>query len=161
MNKLVTVESAGPIRLLGNINGPIKTPCSLSTDVIIDLINNNKIVYEVNPKNYNEKVRLTRLNINSDIFPSVVKSKIATNKKVIKNNIKKRIEKTKTVENKKNADVSMTIQKSVETSKFSAANYTLMTDDKSQTSNTITTTTSSIPTSSFVSNKNSRKKRRR
>lgn len=91
MNKLVIIESSGPIRAMNNINGPIKTPCSLSINVISDLINDNKIVYEVNPKNYNEKIRLTRLNLFSDNFPSQIKSQVLNNKKMIRDTIKRRI----------------------------------------------------------------------
>lgn len=66
--KLVTIESPGKIAALGGILGPIKTPCRMDTDVIITLINSGKLVYEVNPSNVKEKVRLTRLNVLKNNF---------------------------------------------------------------------------------------------
>ena len=89
MNKLVTIESAGPIKMMGDINGPIKTPCSVSTNVIIDLLNSGKVVYEVNPKNHVEKIRLTRLNLHSNNFPANNTSKVDSRKQAIKARIRK------------------------------------------------------------------------
>lgn len=61
--KFVTIESSGKILALGGIMGPIKTPSYLDMDIIINLINSGKVVYEVNPANVKEKVRLTRVNV--------------------------------------------------------------------------------------------------
>lgn len=79
-SKLVTIETAGKLPVLGGIRGPIHTPTRLSVDIIIQLLNTGKIVMEVNPANYNEKIRLTRLNLLSQNFtkPSTVnKSPVA------------------------------------------------------------------------------------
>ena len=66
--KLVTIESYGKLHALGGIMGPIITPCRIDISTIIMLMNSGKIVYEVNPSNVKEKVRLTRLNVNKDNF---------------------------------------------------------------------------------------------
>ena len=86
--KLVTIESAGKISILGGIQGPITNPCRLSTDSIIELINSGKIVYEVNPKNSKEKIRLTRLNVYKTNFASTIKETVDKKKKVIEETIK-------------------------------------------------------------------------
>lgn len=135
MNKLVTIESAGPIKMMGDINGPIKTPCSVSTNVIIDLLNSGKVVYEVNPKNHAEKIRLTRLNLHSNNFPANNTSKVDSRKQAIKARIRKHEER---------------VQKAV------AKKETLK---QIQTTPDVKTTNSS--SGSFISNKSSRKKKRR
>lgn len=66
--KLVTVESSGIIPILGGLMGPISSPCRIEVDILISLINSGKIVYEVNPKNIKEKIRLTRMNVLNDNF---------------------------------------------------------------------------------------------
>lgn len=140
MNKLITIESTGPIKMMGNINGPISTPCSVSTTVIIDLLNSGKVVYEVNPKNHAEKVRLTRLNVNSNNFPTNNTSKVDSRKQAIKTRIRKHEER---------------VQKAV-AEKEAAKKETLK---QVQTTTEVKTTNSS--SGSFISNKNSRKKKRR
>lgn len=140
MNKLVTIESAGPIKMMGDINGPIKTPCSVSTNVIIDLLNSGKVVYEVNPKNHAEKVRLTRLNVNSNNFPTNNTSKVDSRKQAIKARIRKHEER---------------VQKAI-AQKEAAKKETLK---QVQTTADVKTTNSS--SGSFISNKSSRKKKRR
>lgn len=70
--KLVTIESYGSISELGGINGPIVHPCRLDLDVIIRMVNTNKKVFEVNPANTNEKVRLSLSNVRSENFKPVV-----------------------------------------------------------------------------------------
>ena len=66
--KLVTIESPGKLTALGGILGPITTPCYLDMNIIINLINSGKAVYEVNPKNFKEKTRLTRMNVLNNIY---------------------------------------------------------------------------------------------
>lgn len=66
--KLVTIESPGKIAALGGILGPITTPCRIDMNIIISLINSGKAVYEVNPKNFKEKTRLTRMNVLDNIY---------------------------------------------------------------------------------------------
>lgn len=166
MNKLVTIESGGPIRVMGGISGPIKTPTSLSTTAIISLINDNMVVYEVNPKNYNEKIRLTRLNINSDNFKTVTKEKIDNNKKVIKKNIQKRVNVAKAMSNNIVTPV-IDVKKNVNDEKKTMDYHFDAEPKETETATIINTNDSPISNNknvivnSFVSNKNSRKKKRR
>lgn len=166
MNKLVTIESSGPIRAMGGISGPIKTPTSLSTAAIISLINDNMVVYEVNPKNYNEKIRLTRLNINSDNFKTVTKEKIDNNKKVIKKNIQKRVNVAKAMSNNIVTPV-IDVKKNINDEKKTMEYHFDVKPKETETATIINTIDSPISNNknvianSFVSNKNSRKKKRR
>ena len=136
MNKLVVIESPGPIKLLGDIMGPIKTPCSISTNVIIDLINSGKVVYEVNPKNHNERVRLTRLNTNTNNFPSNNKSQIDSRREALRNRIRQHEQKIQKAIEEKNKEIPVIEQREEVVVK------------------------QPTPTT-FVSNKRSRKKKRR
>ena len=61
--KLVTIESYGNLHVLGGIKGPVMSPCNIDLPIIISLLNDGKIVYEVNPNNSKEKVRLTSENV--------------------------------------------------------------------------------------------------
>jgi len=61
--KYVTIESPGKLPVLGGILGPVKTPCYLDIDIVVKLINMGKIVYEVNPANVKDRVRLNRSNV--------------------------------------------------------------------------------------------------
>lgn len=76
--KYVTIESYGNIPGLGGLLGPITTPTHIDIDIIIALINGGKVVYEVNPRNVKEKIRLTRTNVLSNNFDTNVK-KVTTN----------------------------------------------------------------------------------
>ena len=67
-SKLVTVESHGKLPQLGGIHGPIITPNYISINIIISLINAGKTVYEVNPANHHDRIRLTRLNATHQNF---------------------------------------------------------------------------------------------
>lgn len=155
MNKLVTIESNGPIKAMGGISGPIKTPTSVSITTIVSLINDNIVVYEVNPRNYSEKVRLTRLNINSINFKTITKEKIDNNKKIIKKNIQERVNNAKAVTN----DVITPVVDIKKTETIEKPKPIEVRQKKSST--TISTPTKNTLTNSFVSNKNSRKKKRR
>ena len=77
--KYIIIESYGPISTLGGISGPIKTPFKLEVSKIVKLICERKVVYEVNPLNKNEKIRLTRNNISKNNFTA----KLNTTKPVI------------------------------------------------------------------------------
>lgn len=77
--KYVTIESPGKISDLGGILGPIKTPSYLDIDIVIRLINSGKAVYEVNPANINEKIRLTRMNVLKSNFNYSPKSQTSHN----------------------------------------------------------------------------------
>ena len=85
-SKLVTIESIGKIHSLGGLNGPITTPTKIKIETIIELINSGKVVYEVNPTNLKDKIRLTRLNVykNNFVKPEPVKVKHNAPKVVVK-----------------------------------------------------------------------------
>ena len=70
MDKLYTVTTPGPIPGLDNIVGPLTTPMRLSKINVLEMLKNNYEVYEHNPSNKTEKVRVTRYNINSIKFNS-------------------------------------------------------------------------------------------
>lgn len=80
--KYVTIESPGKISVLGGLLGPITTPSYIDINIIISLINSGKVVYEVNPSNVKEKIRLTRKNVLNYNFKSKVNN--GPTKEVIK-----------------------------------------------------------------------------
>lgn len=59
--RLCSVETNGPIKEMGNITGPVRK-CRLDLPKILSMINNGHVIYELNPENLNEKVRLTLTN---------------------------------------------------------------------------------------------------
>ena len=67
--KFVTIETNGHISELGGIAGPILHPCLVDLDLVIQMVNNRKKVYEVNPNNPNEKVLLSLRNVRNENFP--------------------------------------------------------------------------------------------
>ena len=75
--KLVTIETYGPIAELGGVSGPIVHPCKLDLETIIRMVNTRKKVFEVNPANPSEKVRLTLSNVRTQNFKPVVAPKTA------------------------------------------------------------------------------------
>lgn len=66
--KLVVILSNGPIALLGNITGPVLNPNWISMRVIVNLVQNGYLVDEINPDNYDDRVRLTVQNVEADNF---------------------------------------------------------------------------------------------
>ena len=78
--KYVTIESPGKLNILGGILGPIKTPCYLDIDIVVKLINMGKIVYEVNPTNIKDRVRLNRSNVLKTIFTYPVRKSTSAKK---------------------------------------------------------------------------------
>ena len=66
--KLCIVKTNGPIVEMGNINGPVLTPCRINLDVLARMVGNGKVIYEINPKNQDEQVKLTVHNVLSDNF---------------------------------------------------------------------------------------------
>lgn len=71
--KLCTITNSGPIPELGGIRGPVTKPTELPMTLIRTLINEGYTIYEVNPMNRNEKVRLTFGNVNTVNFYKKVK----------------------------------------------------------------------------------------
>jgi len=68
--KLIVVESSGSIAELGGIGGPILNPCYVPIPIINKMLNKHRVVYEVNPNNYSERVRLSLKNLRSENFKS-------------------------------------------------------------------------------------------
>lgn len=66
--KLIVVESAGPIGELGGISGPVLSPCYVPIEIINRMLNHHRRVYEVNPNNYKEKVPLSLRNLRKQNF---------------------------------------------------------------------------------------------
>ena len=66
--KLIVIESSGSITELGGISGPVINPCLVPISTILAMLNHHRRVYEVNPKNHNEKVRLTLKNLRTQNF---------------------------------------------------------------------------------------------
>ena len=66
--KLIVIESSGSITELGGISGPVINPCLVPISTILSMLNHHRRVYEVNPKNHNEKVRLTLKNLRTQNF---------------------------------------------------------------------------------------------
>ena len=67
--KLYTVQSTGVIPGLG-INGPLTTPTKMEFLHVLDMVKKHYVVYEHNPSDTTEKVRVTINNINSIKFNS-------------------------------------------------------------------------------------------
>lgn len=79
--KMVVIKSSGVIPSLGGISGPITSPTWIATPDVIRLINDGAVVYEVNPSNPAETVKLNRLNVSTNNFKEAViasKNKIET-----------------------------------------------------------------------------------
>lgn len=54
-----TIATIGEIPLLGNLSGPITTPIELNIQDVVRLLNDGVVLYQVNPYDKNEKVRVT------------------------------------------------------------------------------------------------------
>ena len=80
-SKWVVVDTYGPIKELGGISGPIVTPCKIPIRTIVDMVNNRKVVYEVNPMNMTEKVKLRQSNVDKKNFDGTKKPEKVVTKK--------------------------------------------------------------------------------
>lgn len=85
--KLITVNSAGTISELGGISGPVLNPCYVPIPTITTLLNHYRVVYEVNPKNYNEKIRLSLKTLTKKNFASEDEAPITSEKPHLAPNI--------------------------------------------------------------------------
>lgn len=65
---LYTVKDARVIDCLGGICGPIQHPTEIAESDIITLVRCGFTVYQHNPHNLREKVKVTRTNFNSIVF---------------------------------------------------------------------------------------------
>lgn len=79
--KLCIVKNNGPLHELGGISGPILAPCQLSMRAIINMVQNGRNVYEVNPKNMKETVKLNIKNVQLNNFPEPQKFVLPEDKK--------------------------------------------------------------------------------
>lgn len=68
MKKLIIVKNSVILPELGGINGPILRPEKVELSDIYQMINRRLSVYEVNPKNHSETIKLTRENANKQNF---------------------------------------------------------------------------------------------
>lgn len=68
MRKLYTIETNGPIRGLDGITGPLTTPTMLETDDVIKMLRQKYVIYQHNPVDLKEKVRVTLTNVQSINF---------------------------------------------------------------------------------------------
>ena len=74
--KLVVIKSIGTIAELGGISGPIINPCRVDINTIVRMITSHRAVYEVNPNNKSEMVKLNIHNGMENNFPEVKSSKV-------------------------------------------------------------------------------------
>lgn len=65
---LYTVLDARKIDCLGGICGPIQHPSPIKESDVINLVRNGFTLYQHNPHNLCEKVKVTRTNFNSIVF---------------------------------------------------------------------------------------------
>ena len=79
MIKKYTVESSGKIPGLG-IFGPLTTPTKMEFLDVLKMVKSGMVVYQHNPYNVNEKVRVTIRNINNIEF-NISKGVSETNKR--------------------------------------------------------------------------------
>ena len=88
--KLCRVATNGPIPELGGIAGPVKGPTLIPLRTVVSMVQNGRVVYEINPKNYKEEVRLTIRNVNQNNFPDKQSVLYPNEKKTVQasNNIK-------------------------------------------------------------------------
>ena len=91
--KLVVIKSIGTIAELGGISGPIINPCRVDINTIVRMITAHRAVYEVNPKNKEEMVKLTLQNVMEANFPESKSSKAEVKAVVIEKKEDKKEEK--------------------------------------------------------------------
>ena len=72
--KLIVVDGKGSIKELGGISAPIINPIRLEISKIAQMILAHRKVYEVNPENKNDRIKLTLQNVRRVNFkPTSVK----------------------------------------------------------------------------------------
>lgn len=77
--KLCIVVSGGTLPILGGISGPILSPSKITISDIVTLLNAGKEVYEVNPWNRSQKVKLTTMNALDENFTRKSSTNIISN----------------------------------------------------------------------------------
>lgn len=76
--KLCLIKTNKIVPELYNMSGPFYDPITLTTEQITSMLNRGVPVYEVNPYNRKEKVRLTRFMVNQVNFKKPVEKKSTT-----------------------------------------------------------------------------------
>lgn len=71
--KLCVIQYNGVIKELGGISGPILSPHKYPINKVISMVNSGIPVYEVNPYDRNDRIRLTRSTVKSVNFPLIRK----------------------------------------------------------------------------------------
>lgn len=119
--KLITVNSSGVISELGGINGPILNPFYATIETINTMVTRHRNVYEVNPKNYKERVLLTISNYRKQNFTvsapvTTVKSTESKISNIPVDNKKETVTTDKTVVERVDSATEMVVDKVEETS---------------------------------------------
>lgn len=78
--KLYVIMTAKKIHCLNHITGPVTTPTEMPMVDALDLVKNGFEVYEVNPYNKKERVKVTPYNYNSIMFKTTLSDMIARKK---------------------------------------------------------------------------------
>ena len=105
--KLVVVKDSGPIPKLNFVCGPILVPTKIDLKVIIKMIGNGRSVFECNPYNTDDQVKLELTNVKNNNFETqatkpVVESVKENEKKEVANEPEKNessVEEEKSTEN--------------------------------------------------------------
>ena len=105
--KLVVVKDSGPIPELNFVCGPILVPTKIDLKVIIKMIGNGRSVFECNPCNTDDQVKLELTNVKNNNFETqatkpVVESVKENEKKEVVNEPEKNessVEEEKSTEN--------------------------------------------------------------
>lgn len=79
-NKQYIILTAKRIKCLKNITGPVTSPVELSLLDVLELVESGFDVYEVNPYNKKERVKVTPYNYNSITFKTTLSDMIARKK---------------------------------------------------------------------------------
>lgn len=68
MKKYINIKTNGAIPEMGYKRGPILVPCRVDIKKIRTMLKNGRILVELNPNNYDEKIPLTLENYDKDNF---------------------------------------------------------------------------------------------
>lgn len=81
MEKLYVVESPRTIIGMGDIQGPLTSPSKMEFANVLEMVRRGYKIFQVNPYDHSEKVRVTVSNINNIKF-KVTRSKSCTQRKL-------------------------------------------------------------------------------
>lgn len=83
--KLVFIKSSGPIVELGCLTGPIRS-ARVDVKTLMLMIQNGKVVYEINPAKPSEMVKLDMINVTKNNFEKISETKEMMDKKINEDN---------------------------------------------------------------------------